>query len=221
MKQFHILTLMPEVINEYFSRSVMGRAKSKRYFDVITYDLRKWGIGKRKQVDDVPYGGGPGMVLMLEPIYKTIKSIENKISRRKKHQKTIKILFSTKGKLFNDKVAIDLSNFDNIIMICGRYEGVDERVAKYLVDMEISVGDFVLSGGEIPAMLVIDVVARKILGVLGTSESLEEIKGSYPVYSRPNKFYVDGSEKLSWDVPNVLLSGNHKKIKEWRRRNGK
>ncbi len=216
--QFHVLTLFPNVIEEYFNSSIMGKAKSKKLFKVFTYDIHKWGDGRHKTVDDSPYGGGPGMVLKVEPISKGINHIEDKISKRKKKEKTIKILFSTRGKKFDDNMARKFLKYDNIIFVCGRYEGVDERVAKNIVDEEISIGDYVVSGGELPAMIFMDSVSRKIPGVLGKKESLEEIKGSHPSYTRPEKFYPNKNSKNSWDVPRDLVSGNHKKIEEWKKK---
>ena len=153
------------------------------------------------------------MVMKVEPIYKAAMKVLRKI----KKGKTRTILFSTRGKLFTNNEAKRLSKYDNLILICGRYEGVDERVAEHIADEEISIGDFVLSGGELPALVVIDVVSRQIPGVLGKTESLEEIKGSYPVYTKPAEFVIkEKGRKKMWKVPEVLQSGNHKRIEEWR-----
>lgn len=176
--------------------------------DINTYNLRDFTEDKHKKVDDSPYGGGPGMVLKIEPIQKAIKKIsEGNLPKSKIRV----ILFSTRGKKLDQKKAQKLAKYDNLILICGRYEGVDERVAKYIADEEISIGDFVLSGGELPAMILVDAVARFVPGVLGKKESLETIKGSYPVYTRPEVFN-------KWRTPKVLISGNHKKIDIWRRK---
>ena len=153
------------------------------------------------------------MVMKVEPIYAAHKKIVSKI----KKGKTRTILFSTRGKVFTNEDAKRLSKYDNLILICGRYEGVDERVAEHIADEEISIGDFVLSGGELPALVVIDAVSRQIPGVLGKTESLEEIKGSYPVYTKPAEFVIkEKGRKKIWKVPEVLQSGNHKRIEEWR-----
>ena len=220
--RFEIITIFPNIFKSYFSESIIKRAQKKGLVKIDIHNLRDYTSDKHKSVDDSPYGGGPGMILKIEPIYKAICSIlrnpKSKILNPKQIQnsklpksKTKIILFSPKGKKFDQKMAKRFSKLDQLIMICGRYEGVDERVAKYIADEEISVGDFILTGGEIPAMIVVDAVSRFIPGVLGKNESLEEIKGSYPVYTRPEKFG-------KWQVPKILLSGNHKKIEEWRKK---
>lgn len=212
--KFHILSVVPEAFSEYFSHSIIGRAQKRGIIDIRIHDVRDWTSDKHHKVDDSPFGGGPGMVMKVEPIYRAVKSLKLKV----KSGKTRVIIFSTRGKLFTAKEAKRLSKYENLILICGRYEGIDERVAKYIADEEISVGGFVLSGGEIPAMIVVDAVSRFIPGVLGKKESLEDIKGSYPTYTRPEVFTPKkGVQK--WPVPKVLLSGNHKKIEEWRKNN--
>ena len=215
--KFDILSVIPEAFGEYFYHSILGRAQKRGIIEVKIHNIRDWTTDKHHKVDDSPFGGGPGMVMKVEPIYKAVKSIKSKI----KSSKTRVILFSTRGKLFTAKEAKRLSKYKNLILICGRYEGIDERVAKYVADEEISVGDFVLSGGEIPAMIVVDAVSRFIPGVLGKNESLEEIKGSYPTYTRPEVFSAKGGSTSGgkagkWRVPKILLSGDHKKIEEWR-----
>lgn len=201
--RFDVITIFPEAFVSYLDQSVFGRAKKGKIIKVFFHNLRDYAADKHKTVDDAPYGGGPGMVLKIAPIYKAIKSL------RLKKKKRI-ILFSTRGRKFDEKSTKRLAKYDQLIFICGRYEGVDERVAKHLADEEISVGDFVLAGGELPAMMVMEAVARFVPGVLGKKESLESVKGSYPTYTRPEEF-------KSWKVPRVLLSGNHKKIEEWRK----
>ena len=160
------------------------------------------------------------MVLKVDPIYRGVDYIKKKILNRQKSEKTISILFSTRGKKLDNKLAKKFIKYDNIILICGRYEGVDERVGKHIADEEISIGDYVLSGGELPAMVFIDTVVRKMPGVVGNKESLEEINGSYSVYTRPEIFYPNKSAKIknAWKVPEVFISGNHKKIKEARKK---
>ena len=202
--KFDIITIFPNAFDSYFNESIVKRAQNKKLIKINIHNLRNYTTDKHKTVDDKPYGGGPGMVMMVEPIYKAVKKIKGK-------SKAKVILFSAKGKKFDQKIAQKFSKLDRLIMICGHYEGVDERVGKYIADEEISIGDYVLTGGEIPAMVVTDAVARLIPGVLGKKESLEEIKGSYPVYTRPEIF-----NKLK--VPKVLLSGNHKKIEELRKK---
>ncbi len=213
---FHVITLFPELFDSYFHTSILGKAQEKKLFNVTAYQLRQWATDKHHKVDGSPYGGGPGMVLMVDPIYKGIKKIQDKIKKRK-NNKTRVILLSTRGEVFNTAHAKRLAKYDHLIFICGRYEGVDERVATHIADEEISVGDVVLSGGEIPAMMIIDAVARFIPGVLGKTESLEDIKGSYPTYTRPEIYTPDKKNtRKTWKVPKELLSGNHKKIEEWR-----
>lgn len=214
MKTFHIISLFPESLGSYINVSIIGRAQKNKLIAINPIALRLFGIGKHKVTDESPYGGGPGMVMKVDPIYEAHQKIIGKL----KGKKARTILFSTRGKVFTNIDAKRLSKYDNLILICGRYEGVDERVAEHIADEEISVGDFVLSGGELPALIVIDAVARQIKGVLGKTESLEEIKGSYPVYTKPAEFVIAerGKKKKVWKVPEVLQSGNHKLIDEWR-----
>lgn len=215
---FHIISAFPEMLDSYLGASIIGRAIKNKIIKVEKHDLKKWGEGKYNKIDDKPYGGGPGMVLKVEPIFKAISKIKSKKNLSGSGQKTRTILFSTRGNKFSQREAQRLLKYGNIIFICGRYEGVDERVARHMADEEISVGDFVLSGGEIPALIVIDSIARLIPGVLGKEESLEENKGSFPSYTRPEIFYPDRKNKRKkWVVPKILLSGDHKKIKEWRK----
>lgn len=206
--RFDIITILPDAFS-YLNQSILKKAQDKKKIKIFIHNLRDFAQDKHKTVDDAPFGGGPGMVLKVEPIYNAV----NKIiipSLKGKRFGTRVILFSTRGKKFNEKEARRLSKYKQLILICGRYEGVDERVAKKIADEEISIGDHVLSGGELPAMVVVDAVARFIPGVLGKQESLEAIKGSYPVYTRPEIF-------RGWRVPKVLLSGNHQAIAKWRK----
>jgi len=214
MKTFHIISLFPESLESYCNASIIKRAQEQKLIKINFVGLRPFGTGKHKVTDEPPYGGGPGMVLKIEPIYNAVKKVLGKI----KKGKTRTVLFSTRGKLFTNAEAKRLSKYDHLIFICGRYEGVDERVAEYVADEEISIGDYVLSGGELPALVVMDAVSRQIPGVLGKTESLEEIKGSYQVYSKPAEFVIQekGKRKKVWKVPEVLQSGNHKLIEEWR-----
>lgn len=202
--RFDIITIFPKIFDSYFNESILKRAQKKRLIKIAVHNLRDFAAGKHKKVDDKPYGGGPGMVFKIEPIYKAVQSLKSKFPK-----KTRVILFSTRGKIFDSKAAKRLSKYDRLILICGRYEGVDERVAKYIADEEISIGDYVLSGGELPAMILAEAVSRHIPGVLGKYESLEEIKGSFPAYTRPEAF-------RRWKVPKVLLSGHHEKINKFR-----
>jgi tRNA (guanine37-N1)-methyltransferase len=214
MMTFHILTIFPEIFNSYFSESIVSRAQKSGKVKIEIHDLRDYTTGKHKTVDDTPYGGGPGMVMKIEPIFNCLKFLKSKI------KKSRIILFSAKGKKYTQADARRLAKYDNLILICGRYEGVDERVAKHLADEEISIGDYVLTGGEIPAMVVVDSVARIIPGVLGNEESAEKESFSragyleHPQYTKPAEF-------RGWKVPGVLLSGDHKKVEEWRRKSSK
>jgi tRNA (guanine37-N1)-methyltransferase len=215
--RFDILTIFPKIFDSYFNESIIKRAQQKRFIKIVAHNLRDYTTDKHHKVDDRPYGGGPGMVMQIEPIYRAV----NKIKARLSMAKVRTILFSTRGKKLDAKSAKRLSRYDRLILICGRYEGVDERVAKYIADEEISIGDYILSGGELPAMVLVDAVSRQIPGVLGKRESLEEIKGSYPVYSRPEVFEINSKRsKLSKNkklkVPKALLSGSHKEIEKWR-----
>lgn len=212
MIRFDVITIFPNMFGSYFNESILKRAQEKKLIKIKTHNLRDFTTDKHKIVDDSPYGGGPGMVLKVEPIYKAVQKFKKspKLTTVKRGERTRVILFSTRGKLFDQKTAQRLAKYDQLILICGRYEGVDERVAKYIADEEISVGNFVLSGGELPAMMVVDAVSRFVPGVLGKRESLETIKGSYPVYTRPEIFN-------KWQVPKILLSGDHQKIDKWRK----
>jgi len=216
MIKFDIITIFPRIFDSYFSESILKRAQEKRLIKVVAHNLRDFTTDKHHKVDDKPYGGGPGMVFKIEPIYRAVQFLKSKVKSKKSKVRTI--LFSTRGKKFDAKTAKRLSRYDQLILICGRYEGVDERAAKYIADEEISMGDYVLSGGELPAMILVDAVSRQIPGVLGKLESLEEKRGSFPAYTRPEEFRakVKGKREKVWRVPKVLLSGSHKNIEKWR-----
>ncbi len=207
--KFDIITIFPKILDSYFGESILKRAQFKKLITIKSHNLRDFALDKHRKVDDSPYGGGPGMVLKADVIDRAI----NKIRLKNKKNKSRVILFSLRGKKFDSSVARRLSKYNQLILICGRYEGVDERVAKYIADEEISIGDFVLSGGELAAGIIVDSVSRFIPGVLGKLESLEEIKGSYKVYTKPEVVKIAGKKHV---VPKVLLSGDHKKIEEWR-----
>ncbi len=216
MTTFHIITIFPEIFNSYFKEGVLRRAQLKKKIKIKIYNLRDFTEDKHRTVDDRPFGGGPGMVLKVEPILKAV----NKIKRTCFDRSQRVILLSANGRKFNQKKAKNLTKYKDIILICGRYEGVDERVAKYIVDEEISIGDYILSGGELGAMVIIEAISRLIPGVLGNKESIEEERkvSGYPVYTRPEKIIINCKERK---VPKVLLTGNHKKIEQWRKRNKK
>ena len=208
--QFNIITIFPDIFESYFSKAMIFRAQKKKIIQIKSIDLRKYADKNdpHKSVDNTPYGGGAGMVLMVEPIYKALKSI-----RRKKKSRVI--LFSARGKTLIQKDLQRLKKYDQLIMICGRYEGVDNRVAEHLIDEEISIGNYVLTGGEIPAMVLVDGITRLLPGVLGNIESAQDESFAkdneleYPQYTKPENF-------KGWQVPKVLLSGHHQKIQEWR-----
>jgi len=227
MIKFDIITIFPEIFNSYLKESLIARAQKKKLIEINVHNLRDWAIDKHKTVDDRPFGGGIGMVLKVEPIYKAVKEINKpvfaKASARRGKSKII--LFTPRGRKFNQKMAYRLSKLNQIIMICGRYEGVDERIAKYIADLELSIGDYDLMGGELPAMVLIEAITRLIPGVLGKPELLKERitreKGfiEYLQYTRPEVF--SPKKGVYWKVPKVLLSGYHKKIEEWRRKHRK
>jgi len=224
--QFNIITIFPDIFNCYFGESIIKRAQEKGLVKIGITNLRHYTSDRHQTVDDSPYGGGPGMVLKIEPIFDCVSDLLG-LSGIKKYprklngdKKTRVILLSAKGKKFNQAMARKLAKYGRLILICGHYEGVDERVAKHVADEEISIGDYILTGGELPAMILVDGVSRLIPGVLGKKESLAEESFSteglleYPQYTRPEDF-------RGWAVPKVLLSGDHKKIKEWRAKNSK
>ena len=221
MLQFDILTIFPEIFESYFKTSLISKAQKKGLIKVNVHNLRKWTSDERKTVDDKPYGGGLGMVFKVEPIYKAIKDIKKKGVKDNKRKI---ILFTPRGKTYNQKRASSFSSLQQIILICGRYEGVDERVAKKIANLELSIGEYDLMGGEVPAMVIIETVSRLIPGILGTEKFLKERKKGkgfieYPQYTRPEVF--NPIKGVAWKVPEVLLSGNHKKIAEWREKRAK
>ena len=226
MIQFDIITIFPDIFNSYFAESIIKRAQKRKLIKIKVHNLRDSTKDIHRTVDDRPYGGGPGMILKVNIIFQAIKKIINRNRKIKPRRRKI-ILLSAKGKKFNQKIALRLSKLEQIILICGRYEGVDERVAKYIADEEISIGDYVLTGGELPAMVIVDAVSRLAKGVIN-KESLEEESfinnfKEYPQYTRPEKFEPESKNKnfpktktKIWKVPKILLSGHHKKIQEWK-----
>lgn len=211
---FSVISAIPEVITAYGTASILGRAQKSGVIAINGVSLRDFAEPPHHRIDDQPFGGGPGMVLKVEPIAKALKSL---VPRASKTTRTI--LLSTRGTVFNQQEAERLKEYKHLIFITGRYEGVDERVAEHLVDEEMSIGDMVLTGGELPALIAIDTIARLIPGVLGKHESLESINGSFPTYTRPASFRP-GKSKETWDVPEALVSGNHAHIAQWRRQYG-
>lgn len=204
-----IVTLFPRMFQGPFQESIIKRAQDKGLVKITIHNLRAWAQDPHKTVDDRPYGGGTGMILMIEPIYYALQDLKQKTKSKKQRV----ILLSPGGKRFNQRKAQNLAKLDHLILIAGHYEDIDHRVRRHLVDEELSIGDYVLTGGELPAMVVTDVVTRLIPGVLKnetvSSESFSQPMLDFPQYTRPEKF-------KNWKVPKILLSGNHKKIQEWR-----
>ncbi|WP_042681675.1 tRNA (guanosine(37)-N1)-methyltransferase TrmD [Anaerosalibacter massiliensis] len=201
-----ILTLFPEIFHSIFNWSIIGRAVEKELVKLNSIDIRDFSKDKHKRVDDYPFGGGPGMVMKPEPIYEAIKSVKKDGSKV--------IYLSPKGKVYNQEMANELAREKHLILLSGHYEGIDNRIVENYVDEEISIGDYVLTGGEIPALVLLDSIVRLIPGVLSSKESFMEESHyngllEYPQYTRPRNFKGD-------NVPEVLLSGNHKEIEKWR-----
>jgi tRNA (guanine37-N1)-methyltransferase len=220
---FNIITIFPEILDSYINESIIKRAIEKKIIKIKMHNLRKWTKDKHKTVDDTPYGGGAGMLLKIEPIYKALKKIHPKKTNKKRKI----ILLSAGGKKWDQKTAKKYSKIDEITFICGRYEGVDERV-KNFIDEEISIGDYVLTGGELPAMVMIDSITRLLPGVLGNKKSLNEESHEkagmveYPQYTKPAIFkYKKNKKTYKLKTPNILLSGNHEAIKKWKDENKK
>ena len=203
-----ILTLFPGMFVGPFDESMLKRAREAGLLQLNLVDIRDFATDRHRTVDDTPYGGGPGMVMKAGPIFAAIEAVRSADSRV--------ILLSPQGRLFEQAMAIELSTLPHLVLICGHYEGVDERVREHLVDEELSIGDYVLTGGELAAMVLVDAVARLLPGVLGAGDSIVEESHSsglleYPQYTRPAQF-------RGWRVPDILLSGNHAEIARWRRR---
>jgi len=209
---FHVLTIFPEFFRAAFEEGVVGKARAAGVIEIRVHDLRDWTRDRHRTVDDRPFGGGEGMLLKAEPIFEAVESIwPEKRSGRKV------VLLSAQGTKFDQARAREFSSLAELLLICGRYEGVDERVAEHLADEELSIGDFVVSGGELPAAVIIDATARLIAGVLGNENSAVAesfgVEGllDCPQYTRPAEF-------RGWSVPEVLVGGNHEEIRKWRQR---
>lgn len=205
--RFDVLTLFPEIIESYCNVSIMKRAREGDVYSLNTINPRDFTLDKHNKVDDTPYGGGAGMVLMPQPYIDAYDSVE-------KLENTITIMLSPQGEPLNEKLVLDLAQYDQIIMLCGHYEGFDERIREIIKPKEISLGDFVLTGGELPALCLLDSVSRKLNGTLGKIQSAEDDSFSnglleYPQYTKPRDF-------RGYKVPEVLLNGNHKEINEFR-----
>lgn len=229
---FNIITIFPEIFNSYFNEGIIKRALEKEKIKIKIINLRDFADDKHKTVDDTPYGGGAGMLMKVDVLYKAVSSIKYKVlSKNDKKEKlntkylipnTKIILLSAKGDKWNQQKAKKYSKLKNIILICGRYEGVDERIVNF-IDEEISIGDYILTGGEIGAMTIVDSITRLLPGVLGNESSSKDESHSvlgeleYPQYTRPEIFVDD--EGREYKVPDVLLSGNHAEIDKWREKN--
>ena len=205
--KFDVLTLFPEMVEDYFKYSILKRALNSKIIELNTINPRDFTLNKHKKVDDTPYGGGAGMVLMPQPYVDAYESIS-------KSDKSITIMLSPQGEPMNEKIVNDLVQYNQIILLCGHYEGFDERIREIIKPKEISLGDFVLTGGELPALCIIDAVSRKLEGTLGKIESAQNDSFSdglleYPQYTKPRDF-------RGLKVPDVLLNGNHKEIEEFR-----
>ena len=205
--RFDVLTLFPEIIESYCNVSIMKRAREGDVYSLNTINPRDFTLDKHNKVDDTPYGGGAGMVLMPQPYIDAYDSVE-------KLENSITIMLSLQGEPLNEKLVLDLAQYDQIIMLCGHYEGFDERIREIIKPKEISLGDFVLTGGELPALCLLDSVSRKLNGTLGKIQSAEDDSFSnglleYPQYTKPRDF-------RGYKVPEVLLNGNHKEINEFR-----
>ena len=207
--KFTILTLFPEMVMSGLNESIIGRAKEKGIIDIEAVNIRDYTEDKHKKVDDYPYGGGAGMVMQAQPIYDAHKAVTENM------EGTVRTVYLTpQGRTFNQDMAVEFAKTDNLVLLCGHYEGVDERVLEEIVTDYVSIGDFVLTGGELPAMVMVDAISRMVPGVLtndesGTTESFHNYLLEYPQYSRPEEWH--GKK-----VPEVLLSGHHKNIEDWR-----
>jgi tRNA (guanine37-N1)-methyltransferase len=206
---YHVLTLFPQMILEGLNTSIIGRAIENRLISLEAIDIREFSTNKHKKVDDYPYGGGAGMVMQAEPVYGAYQSIVKKLGRKPR------VVFMTpQGQVFNQRIAEELSKEEDLVFLCGHYEGIDERVLEEIVTDHISIGDYILTGGELPAMVMIDAIARLVPGVLNNDvsaefESFHNNLLEYPQYSRP-------IEWMSKKVPEVLVSGHHGNVEKWR-----
>ncbi len=210
MIRFDILSVFPEMFESPLNHSILKRAQEKGMAEIHLHNIRDYAEDKHRMTDDAPYGGGGGMVMKVEPIDRALASI---VPSR---ENALVVLLTPQGETFNQKIAEEMSRYFRIVLVCGHYEGVDERVRDHLVDREISIGDFVLTGGELSAMVIVDAVTRLIPGVLGNYDSASYDSFStglleYPHYTRPGSY-------RDWQVPDVLLSGNHREIESWRRK---
>jgi tRNA (guanine37-N1)-methyltransferase len=213
--EFDVFTLLPEVFPPYLESSILQRAIQRRLIDVRVHNIRDWAVDRHHVTDDEPYGGGGGMVMKVEPVFAAVESILGPSDSGAATSCPI-ILLTPQGRVFDQAVAMELAAYPHLALVCGRYEGVDERIRQHLVTDQISVGDYVLTGGELPALILIDAVSRLLPGVLGDPDGpFDDSHASglleYPHYTRPPEF-------RGWAVPDILLSGNHARIAAWRRK---
>ncbi len=216
--RFDIMTLFPEFVDGILNESIIGRARKSGSIEVYCHNIRDYSTDKHRRVDDTPYGGGKGMLMMAPPVYDCYSAIKNMLDEGNYEKRKV-VFMSPAGKVFDQKKAEELAELDSLIILCGHYEGIDQRVLDEIVDEEISIGDFVLTGGELPACLVTDAVARLVDGVLSDSEchmkeSISSGMLEYPQYTRPFEFH-------GVSVPEVLISGNHANIDAWRNEQAK
>ena len=207
---FHVLTLFPDMIRDGFQTSITGRAVEKGLLSLDTVNIRDFSVNKHNRVDDYPYGGGAGMVMQAEPVYLAYQSVAEKLPKKPKV-----LYMSPQGKVFNQRMAEELAQEEELVFLCGHYEGIDERVLEEIVDEEVSIGDYVLTGGELPALVIMDAVSRLVGGVLHNEDSAEfdsfhDNLLEYPQYSRPEVW----RDKA---VPPILMSGHHANVEKWRR----
>jgi len=212
--RFHVVTIFPDMFQSYFAESIISRAVANKLIEIKTYALRDYTVDKHRRVDGRPYGGGPGMVMWADPVIRCVEKIQKKLLKIENCKLKI-VLFNPGGTMFTNTIAkASMKSYTDIIFICGRYEGIDARVKKILKAKEWSIGNYVLTGGELPAMVCIDAMTRHIKGVLHDENSLEETRvASHEIYARPEVYEHAGKK---YRVPKVLLSGNHKDIDAWR-----
>ena len=213
--QFEVFTLLPEIFSPYLESSILQRARQRGLLTVNIHNIRDYTHDKHHTTDDTPYGGGGGMVMKVEPVFEAVETVLGLDALHAHPQPVPVILLDPQGRVFSQAIATELSRYEKIALICGRYEGVDERIRQYLVTDEISIGDYVLTGGELPALVVIDAIARLLPGVLGDPEGAANDSHAsglleYPHYTRPPVF-------RGWEVPEILLSGDHARVAQWRR----
>ncbi len=210
MIRFDILTVFPEMFLSPLDCSLLKKAREHRLIDIRVHDIRMYAEDRHRMTDDAPYGGGGGMVMKVEPIDRALKAI------RAEDKDCLTVLLTPQGEAFSQRAAEELAALPRIVLICGRYEGVDERVRTHLADREMSIGDYVLTGGELPAMVVVDAIARLVPGVLGNAESASRDSHATGLLEHPH--YTRPAEYGNWRVPDVLLSGHHREIERWRRK---